>query len=230
MTARVAGLWFLILVICGVYAHFGVRGGMIVWGDAGATVDNISADKFTFRTGIIADLLMTACFLMYGLTMYGLLKPVHKMGARMMLLSIVISVAMMGINMLNQVAMLVVLNGAEYWSAFTSDQLNAFVMLFAEMHGFGYMLSMMYFGLYMLPLGYLIYRSRLFPKVFGIVLMLGFLGDFVELIRYFIYPEWHNVLLDNITLPADIGELTFCLWLLIMGANRKFSNKIVTDN
>ena len=216
-TARIAGFLFLILILSGVFAEFFVRQKIMVPGNAVATANNIMNQEWLFRLGIVSDLVMTTAYLFFAIVVYSLFKPVNVNHAQVMVLCVVIAVSILCINTFNQVAALVLMSGADYLKVFEKDQLQGLVTFFLKLHTNGYAIAQIFYGLYLLPLGYLVYRSGFLPKIIGIFLMLGCFGDVIDFFRFFLFPDFQSIILQNITLPANIGEFSFCLWLLIMG-------------
>ena len=214
---RLAGLLFLILVITGVFAEFFVRQKLYVLGDPAATTQNIIENQWLFRLGFVSDLVMSTMFFVYGYVLYLIFKPVNKNLSLFLLLCAVISVAMFCQNSLNLFAALELLTKTDYSEAFQPSQLEVLAVFFQNIHIKGYYVNQIFFGLYLLPLGYMIVRSGIVPKIIGVFLLLGFVGDMIDFVVYFLFPNAESVILDNITIPADIGELSLCLWFLIMG-------------
>ena len=138
-----------------------------------------------------------------------------------LLLCAVISVAMFCQNALNQFSVLELLINPVYAEAFKPEQLQVLSMFFQNIHIKGYYINQIFFGLYLFPLGYMIIKSGIVPKIIGVFLILGFIGDMIDFGVYFLYPNAESVILDNITIPADIGEISLCLWFLIMGVRSK---------
>lgn len=222
---RLAGLLFLILVITGVFAEFFVRQKLYVLDDSAATTQNIIDNQWLFRLGFVSDLVMSTMFFIYGYVLYLIFKSVNKHISLFLLLCAVISVAMFCQNSLNQFAALELLTKPHYSEAFRAEQLQALSLFFQNIHIKGYYVNQIFFGLYLFPLGYMIIKSGLVPKIIGVFLILGFIGDMIDFVVYFLFPNADSVVLDNITIPADIGEISLCLWLLIMGVrSQKESN------
>jgi hypothetical protein len=215
-TARFAGLMYLILAICGGFAEFAIRQGMIVPGNAAATVANIQASEMLFRLGFVAELVGQVVFVFLVLALYRILKPVDKKQADLMLVLVIVAVTITCLNMLNQFAALLVLNGSNtYLSVFATEQLNALVLLFLNMHHVGYLIAQIFFGLWLFPLGYLIVQSGFMPKLVGIMLMVACVGYLADFFLFFLYPSF-PVVVSEFTF---IGELLLMLWLLIKGVN-----------
>ena len=214
---RFAGLIFLILVTTGVFAEFFVRQKLYVLNDPIATTQNIIENQWLFRLGFVSDLIMSTMFFIYAFVLYLIFKSVNKSVSLFLLLCAVISVAMFCQNSLNQFAALELLINADYSQAFKPDQLQVLSVFFQNIHTKGYAVNQIFYGMYLLPLGYMIIKSGSVPKIIGVFLILGFIGDMIEVLVYFLFPNVQSVLLSNITLPADIGEFSLCIWFLIKG-------------
>lgn len=219
---RLAGLLFLILVITGVFAEFLVRQKLYVLDDLTATSQNIIENQWLFRLGFVSDLVMSTMFFVYAYVLYLIFKSVDKNLSLFLLLCSIISVAMFCQNALNQYSALELLINTDYSKAFRPEQLQALSGFFQNIHTKGYYINQIFFGLYLFPLGYMIVKSGIVPKIIGVFLILGFLGDMIDFVVYFLFPNTESVILANITIPADIGEISLCLWFLIMGVK---SNK-----
>ncbi|WP_438422807.1 DUF4386 domain-containing protein [Aquimarina macrocephali] len=218
---RIAGVVFLIIIGAGVFAEFFVRQKIFVTDDPVATAANIANNGWLYRLGIVSDLVMILAFFFYPLVLERVFKHVNKNLSKLMVLSVMISVAILCVTMLAMIAPLLLTSGADYMAGFTTDQINGLVTFFLKLHTNGYVISQVFYGLYLLPLGYMIFKSSLAPKIIGVLLMLGCIGDQIDVIRYFLFPDTQSVLLQNITTPADLGEMSLCLWLLIMGLRNK---------
>lgn len=120
-------------------------------------------------------------------------------------------------NALNQFSALELLINSDYSGAFNPGQLQVLSMFFQNIHTKGYFVNQIFFRMYLFPLGYMIIKSGLAPKIIGVFLILGGIGDLIDVVVYFLYPNLESVFLDNIAFPADIGEISLCLWFLIMG-------------
>jgi hypothetical protein len=217
-TARVAGLLYLLVVVFGVFALMVVRPALIVPGDAAATARNIAASESFFRLGLVSELVMYTCFLFLPLPLYALLKPVHKNLALLMVLFVFVSVPMAMLNTLNNFAALSLMSGADYLTVFTADQLQAQMMFFLDLYEHGYLIAQIFFGAWLLPLGYLVYKSGYFPKILGVLLILAGLSQLTSTFTSFLFPNYEGLIITILEV-FGISEILFCLWLLIMGAN-----------
>lgn len=215
--AKVAGLLYLGNIITGVFSELVVRSSLIVPGDATATAAKISGSEFLFRLGVISDLMMMVLFLLFPYCLFLLLKSVRKSIARLMMHFVVIGVAIMSINMLNSMAPLFLLGGADYLKAFSTGQLFSLALFFMNMHEFGYILAAIFYGTWLLPLGFLVYKSGIFPRSLGVLLMVASLGHLSQLVQFILAPKVEALSYPGLAI-ATVAELSFCLWLLIKGA------------
>ena len=169
--ARVAGLLYS-LSFLSAFTEFFVR-SLIVPGDATTTAENIMTNEFLFRIGFLFDIINFTGFLLLPLALYVLLKSVSKNTASLMVVFVLASVPISMLNMLNHFAAQLLLSGADYLTVFTTDQLNALALFFLNMHEYGALIATIFHGLWLLPLGYLVYKSGFFPRIMGILLIIA---------------------------------------------------------
>ena len=129
-----------------------------------------------------------------------------------------VSVTIGFINKLNQIAALLLLSGADYLTAFTADQFQALVPLFLDLHEVGIMIAYIFWGLWLFPLGYLVFKSGFLPRILGILLMIGWFGYMLDFFTFFLFPDF-NATIQPVFQITGIGEFLFPLWLLIKGVN-----------
>jgi len=211
--ARVAGILYLFVIVFGMFAELYVDLILIVPGDAAATASNIKASELLFRIGFMSGLFHHTSFFLLVLTFYKLLKPVNKNHALLMVAFGLGAVPIMMLNMLNQFAALLLLSGADYLTVFTTDQLQALALLFLDFHSHGYFIAGMFSGLFLLPLGSLIFKSGYLPRFLGVLVMLGCFGYLIELLIVFVFPS-HEVISYLGLAVAVIAEISLTLWLL----------------
>jgi hypothetical protein len=190
-----------------------IRPGMIVTGDAAATVKNIAASESLFRLSVVSDLIRQALLMLLPLMLYKLLKPVNKPIAALMVIVYLVGVPISMLNELNHFAVLLLSSGAGYLTAFKADQLNALVMFFLELRQYGTLIPQL-LSVWVLLLGYLVLKSGFLPRILGILLMLGGLCYTVSAVLFFLFPNFDATIFG---LFAFIGETLFYLWLLIKG-------------
>jgi hypothetical protein len=207
--ARLAGLLYLIVAVCGGFSELYVRAGVKVAGDAAATAANIAASATLFRVGALTDLVNLVCFLVLALVLYGLLKPVGATAAQAMLAFNAVSVAVLTANLVSHLAALQAATGGD----------DALAMLFLDLHAQGYLVAGTFFGLWLLPLGYLLFRSGSAPRALGVLVMVGSFGYVADLVTRVLFPVAGETLGPVLVLPSALAEVSLALWLLVKGLN-----------
>lgn len=214
--ARIAGSLYLIVAVLGIFAEL-LRARIVEPGDAAATADNIRASATLFRFGFVSDLVQATFLLLTAMALYLLLKHVNKLVAQAMVAFVAVSVAIMCLNLLNQFVALSIATGENYSSVFGPAGSDALAMMFTDMHHDGYLIAQMFFGLWLLPLGYLVVKSGYFPKAAGFVLAIGCFGYLADLFARFLAPGIGESISPFVLAPAAIGELLFVGLLLVKG-------------
>lgn len=214
-TARLAGFLYVLIIPLSVFGFLYVPSRLIVPGDAAATANNIVASEGLFRSGIVSWLIGQTIFVVLPLVLYKLLKPVNKMHALLMVIFIMLAIPIAFINEINHLAVLVLLSRADYLKAFQADQLQAQVMFFLDLHAQGIGVAQVFWGLWLFPLGYLIFKSGFLPKILGIVVMIGCFGYLIDSAIFFFLPNIDA----KVSQVTGLGEILLALWLLIKGVN-----------
>ncbi|MDQ6477961.1 DUF4386 domain-containing protein [Dyadobacter sp. LHD-138] len=218
-TARIAGLLYLVVVMTGIFNLAYVPGQLIVWEDAAATFNNISSSETLFRLGILSAVICYVFFLFLPLALYKLLSPVNKNHALAMVILAVVSVPISLVNLLNKYEILNLISRADYLKIFGTEQLQTQVLLHLHAYNNGNQIASIFWGLWLFPFGYLVFKSGFLPKILGILLMTGCFGYLIKFVGHFLLPGYDEMSISGfVTLPASIGEIGTCLWLLIMGA------------
>lgn len=198
-----------------VFGFFYADSRFIVHGDAAATASNIRASEGLFRSCIVSWLIGQTIFIVLPLVLYKVLKPVNKTHALLMVIFIELAIPIAFINELNRLAVLVLLNGADYGKAFQADQLQAQVMFFLALHAQGIGVAMVFWGLWLFPLGYLIFKSGFLPRILGILVIIGGFGLLMDSAILFLLPD-SGVSVSQVT---GLAEIPLGLWLLLKGVN-----------
>ena len=214
---RFAGLLYLLTSIVGFFAMGYVPSKLIVHGNAAATANNILASETLFRLGIAGELIGQAGFIFVALALYDLLKGVNRRHASLMVILIVVSVPIAFLNELNSIAALVLVRGADFLSIFEKPQRDTLAMLFLNLHHYGFVVAEIFWGLWLFPLGLLVYRSRFLPRFFGVCLALAGFAWVILSLTGVLLPEYQDKV-NTYSQPAFFGEIVFMLWLVIKGA------------
>jgi len=211
---RFAGLLYVLTSIVGFFAMGYVPSKLMVHGNAAATAGNIAASEMLFRLGIAGELIGQAAFIFVALALYDLLKGVSRRHASLMVILIVVSIPIALVNELNSIAALVLVRGE---SVFEKPQRDALAMLFLNLHHHGFVVAEIFWGLWLFPLGLLVYRSRFLPRFLGVWLALAGIAWVILSLTGILLPQYQNKV-DTYSQPAFIGEIVFMLWLAIKGA------------
>ena len=215
-TARIAGLFYVLMGMPAVFSFFYVTRKLIVPGNATASANNILASQMLFRLGILAWLIAAVFFLFLALALYRLLSEANKTYAQLMVGLVLVSVAITFANELNNVAALTLLRGADYLSVFDKPQREALATFFLQLHGQGLAVNDIFWGLWLLPFGVLVMRSRFLPRILGLLLIVNCFAYVATSLTSLLLPSYANVV-SRAVMPALLGELWIMLWLLIKG-------------
>lgn len=178
--ARIAGVFYLLVAIFGAFAEGFVDQKLYVAGDAAATAGNVVANAGLVRVGVVAHLVNGVFFVLAAIALYLLLNHVQKNAARWMVVLVVLAAGMTCLNAVFQFEGLQVAIDSTYASAFGIAGSNALVLLLLDIQHYGTLAAQVFFGLWLAPLGYLVYKSGMFPKALGVVLVAAtvcYLGD-----------------------------------------------------
>jgi hypothetical protein len=217
--ARAAGLMYLLVALLAPFAEFFVRKGLIVPGDPAATAANVVASESLFRAGFASDLAVFVMEVALAAVLFVLFRPVSRPLALVMAFARLAMATVLGFNLLNMFTGLQLLTGPAYAAAFESRQLQGLAFVFLNAQSDGYKLGMVFFGLHLAVLGYLVYRSGFLPRILGILMMVSALGYLADSFTAFLFPQYTDTLAVVVVVTALIGELPLALWLLIKGVN-----------
>lgn len=221
-TARMAGLLYLIYMVLHLVADVIGRSKLIVYGDAATTARNIAASAGQFRIGIMIDLLAAALFLLTAWALYVLLKPVNQDIALLFLLFNLVGVAIQCFSDLFLFAGQLLLSGADYLAVFQADQLPALAMASLYLYKHGFMIAQIFYGAWLFPLGYLVFKSGSLPRILGIVLMIHCATWLMTTLQFFLFPGFRAI--TYVSWPLGfMAEFGLTLWLLIVGVKERMS-------
>lgn len=221
-TARLAGLFYLVVVITGVFSLAYVPSKLIVWDDPAITLANIRDNEILFRLSILSGIVCYLAFLILPLVLYRLLRSVDASFAKLMVALAVVSVPVSFVNLLHKVDVLSLVSSENYLSVFTDTQLATQVMLSLKQYDNGILIVQIFWGLWLFPFGYLVFKSRTLPKILGVFLMIGCFSYLANFTGFFLLPEYAEMKISSyVRLPASVGEIGICLWLLIIGTSKE---------
>ena len=219
--ARVAGLLFILATLVGIVRLLYIPSTLIVHGNAAATADNIVAHELLFRFGIVSSLLSAVLWLFVTLVLYRLFKEIdHELAALVVILGGLMQVPIFFINSVTDAAALLLVRGGDFLSVVDQPQRNAFAMLFLNLHHHLDLANAIFWGLWLLPFGLLMYKSRFLPRFFGVWLIMECFAWLAFSITGLLFPG-HEDKIFSLSQPLMFAEPATMLWLLIMGARVK---------
>jgi hypothetical protein len=217
-TARFAGLAYLTLVVFGILNFMYIPSQLIVKGDAATTVQNIIQSEMLFRWGIVCGIIAFLAYLILPLMLYKLLAVVDKAQATLMVIFALTSIPISLTSMLHKFSILDLI----HTSGIDALQVQGQVMTHLADYNNGIMIAQIFWGLWLFPFGYLVFRSGFLPKVLGILLMAGCVGYLIEFFADFMIPAYRGSWVQTVVgIPASVGEIGICLWLVIVGIRKK---------
>jgi hypothetical protein len=225
-TARIAGVLYLCVGIFGGFAQGFVGPKMYAAGDAATTTANLVANSGLARLGVVADLANQVFFISLALVLYGLLKHVQPSVARAMLALVAIAVAIGSLNAVFLFEGLQVATDSSYLVAWGPAGTNSMVMLLLDLNHYGLLIAQIFFGLWLAPLGYLAFKSGLFPKTLAGVLVLGTVCYLIDVLAAFLAPDIGRMIHGYVVIPCAVAEIWMVLYLLIVGV--RTPNKAAT--
>jgi hypothetical protein len=212
-SARITGAVYLLYFLTAALSEFFMR-GIVVDGDAAATANNILAHQPLFRLGLATGLIATGGYIAVTALFYGLFKHVNLSLCLVAAFFSLVGCAILAFSSLFRFAPLVVLGGSQYLGVFKVEQLRAVALLFLELNAQAGNIYLVFFGLFNLLIGYLIFKSTFLPRILGVLMALSGLGWLT-----FLSPPLANYLLTYIAVLGIIAELSLMLWLLVRGVN-----------
>jgi hypothetical protein len=217
--ARIAGVLYLAIFFLGPFAFFLGRTSIVVPGNPAATIDNLMASESMFRLGIVAETAIILIEIVVSAILYVLLRPVSRPLSLAAAFARFAQSVLQAVNLLTAVPALALLGGTGYLTVFAPDQLNALVLLFLDVNAFMIIIWGLIFGFHLVLLGYLVHRSRFFPRILGVLLIIGAVGYLAQSYGHILAPQFDDVLSTVVIVLSVPGELAFTVWLLWKGVN-----------
>jgi len=220
---RRVGLLYLLLLVAPLRLIY-IPTKLFVRGDATATANNIAAHETLFRFGIFSELFTAVVIIFLTLAFYRLYERVDRtLAVQVIILGGILPAGINFVNVVNDAAALTLIRGADYLVAFDKPQRDALAFLFLQLHHKIIIGAQVLWGVWLLPLGLLTYRSGFFRpavagKVIGVWLLInGVVYVVLSLVGQF--APRYEARAFNVALPALLGEMALMLWLLIRGVD-----------
>jgi Domain of unknown function (DUF4386) len=218
--ARVAGGWYLLLAIAGIFAYQYVP-SLIVSGNAAATANSFMASATIVRIGIVAELTEAVLSIFLVRALYRLLSGVNNSHASLMVTLVLVAVPIDFVVALNEIAALTLYSGASFLSVFGKPQLDAFALLLLNVHAQGLYVVSVFWGLWLFPFGLLVFRSGFIPRILGVLLVINGFAYLAIALVSLLLPTYSSGVSQALVLPEALGELSIMLWLLIKGVKAR---------
>ncbi len=218
--AIIAGFSYLVIFVLGILANFFVLENLIVPGDAARTVNNLMTNEWQFRLGILGFIIMVIFDVVVAWALYILLKPVSNSLSLLAAWLRLVNATIFGIALYNLFSVLRLLDDTNYLALLDTSQLQAHVMLFMAAFNDTWLIGLIFFGIHLFVLGYLIFKSGYIPKFIGILLVIASLGYLIDSFANVLlvnYTDYEAIFMLIVVVPGVIGELSFTLWLLLKG-------------
>ncbi|HSB08096.1 MAG TPA: DUF4386 domain-containing protein [Blastocatellia bacterium] len=219
--ARAAGFLYLAIALIAPIGLLYAPTKLIVSGNATATADNIRSSEWLLRVGIATELIHQVIQVFLVLALYRLFKAVNETLARqMVILGALVSVPIVFVNVLNEIAALTLVSGSDFLSVFEKPHLDSLAYLFLDLHDKGIAVALVFWGLWLFPFGMLVIRSSFIPRVLGILLMIAGIGHLASAFAALVLPRYAEVV-SQVALPLELAELPIIFWLVIWGAKTR---------
>jgi hypothetical protein len=189
----------------------------LVPGDAGATAQRIAESEMVYRLCVLAGLWNLVMVIFLGFALSRLFQRVDRAQTRMLIAFVLVTSAVGIVNLINDLAPLVLLSGADYFAAFSKPQLDALAMGFLRFRGIGLGINSVFWGLWLLPFGILVMKSGFMPRWIGVLLIIGCGGYLIQAVTSILWPSYvHTIFIATIPLVGP-GEICAINWLLFRG-------------
>jgi hypothetical protein len=215
-TARLAGLLYVIMSIQAPIALLYVPSHIMVEGNPAATTNNILAHEFLFRLSIISQFTSIIIFVLLALVLYRLFNQVNQYQAKLLVAFVVVQVPMTFLLETFNFTSLMIAKG-EILQAVQTEQKQDLVMMLLNIHSYGLVTSEIFWGLWLVPFGQLVYKSGFIPRIFGLCLFIGGISWVSDSVTFLLFPAYHPFVSQIIMVTGAIGEFPIMLWLLIKG-------------
>jgi hypothetical protein len=215
--ARIAGVFYLFVAIFGGFAEGVADKALYVAGDGAATAGNVVANPGLVRVGVVAHLVNGVFFVLTAMALYLLLNHVQKNAARWMVVLVALAAGITALNAVFQFEALQVASNPTYATAFGAAGSNALVLMLLDIQHFGTLAAQVSFGLWLAPLGYLVYKSGMFPKALGVVLVAATVCYLVDALVAFLVPDIAKQVSPLMVIGPIVAEIWLLGYLLVKG-------------
>ena len=211
--ARITGGLYVAYILASVLADVL---GKIGLGTAEQVSQAIATNEWSFRLGLVVALTSGFLFLMVAWGLYVLLRPVNAQLALLFLLLNAVGVAIQGASLLSLVSAMLPGDAAGHMQAYSAEQLEGLAYLSISVYKTGFVTAQLFFGTWLFPLGYLVYKSGFLPRFLGILLLLDGIGVLIWFLQAFLLPDYPAIRYPGLAV-SFLAEVGLALWLLVKG-------------
>ena len=215
--AKIAGIFYLLMMVTGVSAEFYFRDRLNLKGDALQNAASFAMSERLFRIGTVNDLITFAGDVVLVWALYIVLKPVNRNLALLALCWRLIECGINAVIMLNDFVTLRLLSGAGYLQAFDVRQSQALARLFLNIQGDGFSIGFVFFGLGSAVFAYLWFKARYIPRLLAALGVFSAVLVAAVTLLIMVFPRWSDAVFPFYFLPVFVFELTMGVWLLVRG-------------
>jgi hypothetical protein len=216
VVARVTGLLLIVMAVAAAFAEIGVRGALVVPGDAALTAERILAAEQRFRFGLVGYLIAFLCDVPVAILLYVLLAPVDRTLSLLAASFRLVYAAIAGAALLSYSGAMTLILGGKVLTPFSAEQLQAAGLVLLTMFKNGFSLALVFFSVHLFLLAPLLVRSRRVPRIFGALMALAGASYLTDSLSFFLAPALNAKISRVLALPA-MSELALALWLLVKG-------------
>jgi hypothetical protein len=190
--------------------------GQIGMGEAPQVYQAILTNEGSFRLALSLTLLTGFLFVVVAWGLYVLLRPVNPNVALLFLVLNAVGVATQGASLMPLISALLQGDAASHMQAFSAGQLEGIAYLSINVYKLGFVTAQLFFGTWLFPLGYLVYRSGFLPRSLGVLLLLDGIAVMILFLQALLLPDDTAIRTPGLVV-SFIAEVGLALWLLIGG-------------
>lgn len=215
--ARITGLFYLLIIVCGLYSGMAVRESLIDLSDPTGTVQQIVQNEGLYRLGFLSDLVMVVCDVIVSVLFFILLRKVDLIIATLATAFRLVQSAVLGANLIHLFSPLLIMGSYAEASAAGQESVVSTIVYQLQAFEYGYLISGVFFAFNCLLMGYLLRKSSFIPGIWGVFLSIAGAAYLLNSLAYFALPAWADTTQLLVVITAIFAELGLCLYLLIKG-------------
>jgi hypothetical protein len=219
-TARYAGLLYLLLAITAGFSLMVLPSKIIVKGDAQVTFQNLLTHEVLVRWVMVSHFACHSIFLLLTMTLHRLFKGVHEHSAWLMVMFVAVQVPLVFVGEVFSYSALMIAKG-ELMQSLEALHKADFVMLFLKIRSYCFLSAQVFWGLWLIPLGRLVFASGFMSRILGVMLVSGGIAYLVQTAAYLLVPDQSSTITSVVYPVHTIAEISTILWLLIVGTTDK---------